>query len=238
MCNSAVTALSAPRLPRDEPVVYGSLRTQGETERLKSQSPLHTGFLANPSLGYASEVLDHLYAGFETSGITLTYLTHEMSLNPALQAKLRAELLTLKTPIVYPPPPKSGDEDHPLPNYKELDALPLLHAILLETLRLHAAIPGIQPRITPAIAGGTTLGTGAHVYSGIPGGVRVQASAWALHRNSVAFPEPEKFLYERWLVPASETKSESEITKERAYWAFGSGGRMCVGSNFAIHGKF
>lgn len=130
--------------------------------------------------------------------------------------------------------------DIPLANYKEVDALPILHAILMETLRLHAPIPGIQPRVTPAVTGGTTLGTGAYTYSRIPAGVRVQASAHALHRNKTAFPNPELFQYERWLdskESVAETKDENGVTKERAYWAFGSGGRMCLGSNFAIHGN-
>lgn len=219
--------------------MYGALVTQCAKERAKPSSPIQASFLKNERLSLASETLDHLGAGFETSGITLTYLTYELSLRPELQTRLRAELRGLKTPLLYP----SGKEDtnadrRPLPDYRDVDALPLLHAILLETLRLYAAIPGIQPRVTPQVSGGVTLGVAEHVYSGIPAGVRVQASAHALHRNKEAFPDAHVFNFERWLANDNSVSkvTEGQVTKERAYWAFGSGGRMCVGSNFAIHG--
>src|SRR5436190_8574958 len=75
-----------------QPVVYRQL-SQG-LERSISD-------LEERKLRVASEMLDHLIAGHETSGITLTYLMHEMSQRPELQSKLREELLTLSPPIIY-----------------------------------------------------------------------------------------------------------------------------------------
>ena len=211
-------------------------------------SYLHAGLLktapnSDPDLHAASEMLDHIIAGHETLGITFTYLTYELSKRPTLQAALRAELLTLSPPITYPPPtPSSGNEqDEPpaLPSPKALDALPLLHALVYETLRLYAAAPGPQARVTPypscTLAG----------YANIPPGVRVSSNAHSLHRNKQVFPEPEKWKPERWL-PAEKDDQERDVEQGRRsrldemmrwFWAFGSGARMCIGSHFAVQGE-
>lgn len=173
-------------------------------------------------LEIASDMLCHSAAAIETSGDTLTYLYYELSLRPALQAQLRAELLTLANPPLYPLP---EGQEIVLPDFKTVDNLPLLDAVLQETLRIWTAVPGGQPRVTPSPSC-TLVG-----YSGIPAGVRVQASAYALHRNPEVFPDPEEWKPERWL--DAEPKQLAEM--KRWFWAFSSGGRMCIGSNIAIH---
>lgn len=171
----------------------------------------------------ASEMLDHSAAAFETSGPILIYLFYKLSLRPELQARLRAELLTLSPPITY----DTASGLQTLPDPKELDALPLLDAVLQETLRLYASVPGPQPRLTPypscRLAG----------IDKIPGGLRVSANAHCLHRNENVFPEAEKWLPERWMIAEEEKLKEMK----RWFWAFGSGGRMCIGSHFAIDCK-
>lgn len=193
-----------------------------------SQSP-EAKYKTDPShimLATASEMLDHLIAGHETSAITLTYLMHQLSQRPELQARLRKELLTLDPPILTDKPIDK------LPSPRSIDALPLLDSILQETLRLHSAGPARQPRLTPHVPGGTTIDNYAH----IPGGVVVSANAYTLHRNPQVFPEPESWIPERWLLddddePATERKREE---MRRWFWAFGSGARMCIGSHFAL----
>ncbi|MCJ1354974.1 MAG: hypothetical protein MMC33_004964 [Icmadophila ericetorum] len=176
-------------------------------------------------LTVASEMLDHLAAGHETSAITLTYLMHEISKRPEMQDALRAELLTLSPPVIYPS--AFGPDPMRVPNPRSIDSLPLLQAILLETLRRHAAIPGPQPRITP-FNQSTPAKLGQ--YSNIPGGVRVSALAYTLHRNPEVFPDPEEWKPERWLDASEEQRAEMD----RWFWAFGSGGRMCIGKNLAL----
>lgn len=176
-----------------------------------------------------SDMLDQLGAGHETSAIALTYLYWELSRRPQLTAALRAELLTLSPPIRWPLPAGSDLKAFRLPDPKAVDALPLLNAIVLETLRLHTPIPGIEPRISPHVAGGSTLGAYAH----IPGGVRVSAMPYTLHRNTAVFPDPEAFNPHRWL--PSHTDEDHLKEMHRWFWAFGSGGRMCIGSHLATH---
>jgi cytochrome P450 len=125
----------------------------------------------------------------------------------------------------------SSSSEKNIPSSKDLDALPLLHAVLMETLRLRAAIPGGQPRMTPYPS--CSLGP----FTDIPGGVRVGAQAHSVHRNAEVYPEPEKWDYMRWMDAKNRYNEYQKRERDRHFWAFSSGGRMCVGSNFAMFGK-
>lgn len=183
----------------------------------------------------ASDMYCNNAAAIETSGNTLTWLHYELARRPALQTRLHAELLAgLLPPIVFPAPEPAPRDDleqraqlaQPLPSPKHLDHLPLLDAILQETLRLWPAVPGGQPRVTPPSGLSTLAG-----YAGIPGGVRVQAAAYTLHRNAEVFPEPEEWRPERWL----DASPAELVEMRRWFWAWGSGSMMCIGSHFAVH---
>ncbi|KAK4665817.1 hypothetical protein QC763_409380 [Podospora pseudopauciseta] len=208
--------------PRDEPVVWKSLVAGlRKDETTKGKDSLLYPAVSNFRLSVASELFDHVLAGQETAGLALTYLTWRLSQSLELQEKLRTELLGM-TPNLRQRPDGTID----MPDPKKLDSLPLLHAVLTETLRLHAPIPGPQPRQTPEA--GCRLGS-YHV----PGGVRVAALAYTLHRDEAVFPDAEKWDHTRWL-PGTGTEDERKL-RNRQFWAFGSGGRMCIGSNFAMN---
>lgn len=221
MCDKAEQTMQKAQVdgekgrPEDWPTVYAQLRNALIKEsQTKSSSDLSTEQIVSTNrLAVASEMLDHTLAGFDTSSIALAFLAYELSLshNSSWQDKLRNELLPLK-----------GNSDA-----KTLDNLPILHAILMETLRYHASIPGNQPRITPSSA---TLGAPGHEITNLPANIRVQAQAWSLHRDPKVFPEPESWNPARWL----ESSEEQLREMQRWFWAFGSGGRMCVGSNLAM----
>jgi cytochrome P450 len=221
-CDGADKYIADMPSPGAEPVVYKQLKTSMQKNRGKVPG---TETPERMRVEIASEMLDQLGAGHETSAIALTYLYWEMSQHPDLQRKLREEVLTLEPQIIWPPKAETSFE---LPSSKPIDALPLLHAIIMETLRLHAPIPGIEPRLTPA--GGCTLAG----YDNIPGGVRVSAMAYGLHRNPEVFPDPERWNVDRWLKPADSSGMKEML---RWFWAFGSGGRMCIGSNLAMQGE-
>jgi cytochrome P450 len=163
----------------------------------------------------ASETLDHMIAGAEGPRTTLTYLQWELSKHPSLQSKLRTELSSLSSS------PETG-----LPDFKDLDALPFLDAVLTETMRLYTLAGGPQYRITPPE--GTTLDG----YF-IPGGTQVSASFAILHKNDDVFPEPENWDPERWCVDDKERVEEMR----KWFWGFGKGSRVCVGKDFTMIGK-
>ncbi|MCJ1433063.1 hypothetical protein MMC27_002422 [Xylographa pallens] len=227
MCKGVETSLEAGARTTNastSPVVYSQLADSLLTSSTKSapEDSFHP-----QDLTIASEMLDHLAAGHETSGITLTFLMHELSQRPNMQASLREELLTLSPTLSYEPASINEDQKTNLPEIpspRALDALPILHALLLETLRLHSAIPGPQPRVTPSTP------TALAGYSNIPPNTRVSALPYTLHRNAAVFPDPLAWKPERWLEAGKEQKEEMM----RWFWAFGSGGRMCIGNNFAM----
>jgi Cytochrome P450 len=237
MCDGAEDYISHNKINNEDatedlgdcPVVYSQFQSAFYTHQTKlSPDSSHSASTSEAyRLTIASEMLDHLAAGFDTSGVTLCYFIHEISQHPDLQRSLRSELLTLESPLTFPPTSPGVS----IPTSKALETLPLLHAILLETLRLRSPIPGPQPRITPS--SGCTLGPNNEYI--IPGGVRVSAQAHSLHRNTEVFEDPEEWRPQRWLRDA-----EDERLKEmnRWFWAFGSGGRMCVGSNLAMYREF
>lgn len=211
-------AAGASSSPADEAVVTRALLAGLEREKESgTDSILYSTATRHHDLSVASELFDQVLAGHETVGITLTYLVWHLSKNRDLQQSLHAELMTME------PNMKKDVPDSP----KMLDSLKLLDAVLVETLRLHAAIPGPQPRAAPYPS--CRLGP----YK-IPGGTRVSALAHTMHRDEKAFPDPENWDHTRWL--ADRTDEQTRKAMNRQFWAFGSGGRMCLGSNFAIHG--
>ncbi|CAG8904919.1 unnamed protein product [Penicillium salamii] len=176
--------------PSTNAVVYEQLRQSLIVQKDYDHRPL--------KLAIASELLDHLVAGHETTGITVTYMMWELSQNPELQSELRSELLGLSPSL------GSLDKDRAksLPSPSAIDALPLLDAVVRETLRIHSPAPAQLPRVTPDTKEGTSL----HGHGNIPG-----------------------WLPRRWLESGDRIHD-----MRRLFWPFGSGGRMCLGSNFAL----
>jgi len=229
LCNAAEEVIRQGSIesPGDQPVVYSQLRSA-----LSKQNGLdfaEKGTLPqNERIEMASELNDHTLAGFDTTGITLTYLSWELSKaeNAGVQKALRDELQSVQTKFRAT---KSASETLEIPDAKTLDGLPVLHSVIMESLRLHAAIDGQQPRVTPANA---SLGPPTCAVDGIPANVRVSSRAYTLHRNPEVFPDPEQWKPQRWL--DSQGRIEQGGEKARWFWAFGSGGRMCIGSNLAM----
>ena len=235
MCEAAETFMQNPTPEKESPTVTTSIQsTPTTTPVVYSQLSSHIAVsqahhtTSKPEIFIvASEMLDHLVAGFGTSGVALTYLLYQMSLHPATQDALRKELHCVKLALSHPRHPENAHLDPPLPG--ALDTLPLLNAIIYETLRLHAPSPSPLPRVTPA--GGITLGG----YPNIPAGVRVSTSSYSMHRDEHAYPDPEAWKPERWLHGDREKGMGGSQEMRQWFWAFGSGGRVCVGRNFALY---
>ncbi|KAH7356368.1 cytochrome P450 [Pyrenochaeta sp. MPI-SDFR-AT-0127] len=207
--------------PRDWPTVFAQALQQMGKPGAKTMTGLKNEKYTNRT-DIACEMFSDSSAAHQTSGATLTYLMYELSNRPDVQDKLRKELMSLDPPLLLR---KSKDDSIKLPNAKDVLELPFLDAVIMETLRLYPSVPGGQPRVTP----NTTNSLGG--FDGIPAGVTVQSYAYALHRNPDVFPEPEVWSPQRWI----EASPEQLIEMRRWFWAFGSGGSMCIGSNFALY---
>eukprot|EP00106_Octopus_bimaculoides_P002301 XP_014769743.1 PREDICTED: cytochrome P450 3A19-like [Octopus bimaculoides] len=143
-------------------------------------------------------------AGYETTASTLTFFTHSMATNPEKQQKLYEEIVEIL-----------GDD---IPDYDNIQKLPYLDMCMDETLRMYSI--------------GNTLGrhcNKACTIKGlkIPENVIVRVAVDALHYDPKYYPEPEKFIPERF---SEEAKSKQVPF---TYLPFGAGPRMCLGMRLA-----
>lgn len=161
----------------------------------------------------ASEIADHAIAGHETTGTTLTYIFWELSrpCNRHWQAVLR-------------------EETKDKPDFNSLEHLPMLCAVVQEAFRLHAAIPGSEPRFVPP---GETLSVSLDgTKRAIPAGTVVSGQPWCMHHSPVFGDAPDRFRPQRWLQQDDESQEEYELrikTMNNSIFTFGQGNRMCIG---------
>jgi len=148
------------------------------------------------------ELLTLLVAGHETTATAITATIEQLGRHPAVLARVRAEL-------------DEAVGDGPLvPN---VGKLVYLDAVIKEAMRLHTVLPAVGRGLhAPLELGGCTL----------PVGVTVIACMYLVHRRADLFPEPERFLPERFL-GAKVSPFE--------YFPFGGGARRCVWQAFASY---
>lgn len=160
-------------------------------------------------LDIASECADHLLAGIDTTSDTLMFVIWSLSRpeHREFQQKLIEEVRGI---------PEDGLNAYGIPRAEITDKLSYVDAVIKETLRLYAPLPGTEPRSLP-----TTATIDGYI---IPPRTVVSISPYALHRNPGVFKDPLKFNPDRWLDNSQET---AEMKKW--FWAFSSGGRMCIG---------
>jgi len=91
-----------------------------------------------------------------------------------------------------------------------------LDAVIKESLRIRPVVPGVSRKLSrPWMLDGYEL----------PVGTRVSPNIWLTHHNPDVYPEPERFLPERFLDGAADTYS---------WIPFGGGIRRCLGASFAL----
>ncbi|MGI0085135.1 MAG: cytochrome P450, partial [Nitrososphaerales archaeon] len=151
------------------------------------------------------EVLILFTAGHETTANALTWTLYLLSENPSVRAKLDAELDSLI----------SGSS---IPSAEDIPKLEYATKVFTESMRLYPPA-WILPReaLSDSVIGGYF----------IPAGANVVMSQFVNHHDPRFFPDPEKFLPERW------TNEFKEKLPKFAYFPFGGGPRSCIGEPFA-----
>ncbi|KAL7751197.1 hypothetical protein RI367_003403 [Sorochytrium milnesiophthora] len=151
-----------------------------------------------------------MIGGVETTAAIMQWFAALIPSYPEIQAKAHAELDRVV-----------GRER--LPTMADEASLPYIRAIIKEIERVH----------NPFWLGTPHYTTADDVYQGhfIPKDTVVLLNTWAMHMNPQRYPEPEKFLPERFL---SDTTSQSESVNladpyARDHWMFGAGRRICPG---------
>ncbi|XP_043212504.1 cytochrome P450 CYP12A2-like [Amphibalanus amphitrite] len=151
---------------------------------------------------------DLLLSSIDTTSTTLTYLIHCLAVHPECQERARQEVLAAL--------PSAGDQ----PTADTIPQLSYLKACLKEALRIHHVTAGVGRVLSKEL-----------VLSGytVPAGVRCVPLSMLMALDPHLFPEPERFLPERWL----RSSPQYQKVAQYAYLPFGHGPRMCVGRRFA-----
>ncbi|KAF6202702.1 hypothetical protein GE061_003104 [Apolygus lucorum] len=146
-------------------------------------------------------------AGFETTASTMSYCMYELAKNQDVQEKLYEEVDTVLK--------KHNGE----PSYNAMHEMPFMEQVISETLRMHPPATGVSRKVSKEyrIPGSDVI---------LHPGVNVFVPIYALHHDPQHFPEPEKFLPERF----DESK---DAVRKGTYAPFGDGPRICIGSRFA-----
>lgn len=121
------------------------------------------------------ELLTLLFAGHETTAISLAWVLYYLLSDPALYARVRAEVDAL------------GSQ----PTAEAIVQLPLLSAVCNETLRLHPVVPILPPR---------RLQRPFHFMGyELPPDVMVSIGTLRLHKREDLYPKPYAFIADRFL---------------------------------------
>ena len=154
-----------------------------------------------------------LFAGFETTGFSLTLGVASILSDQTIHDRLKSEIRSV-WPDVHNNPTT--------PSWSELERLPFLHACILESLRLSCGVLSRLPRVTDHSV----------VFENyvIPAGTSISMSQPLIHYNASIFPEPMAFKPDRWLdgTPAERRKLERYLVP------FSGGSRGCIGKLLAM----
>ncbi|HVX34872.1 MAG TPA: cytochrome P450 [Hyphomicrobium sp.] len=151
------------------------------------------------------EAMTLYLAGHETTALTLTWSWYLLSQHPAVEKKLVEEWQRVL----------NGRAANP----SDLAALPYTAAVISEAMRLYPPVYVIgREAVTDLELGGYR----------VKRGYTVLMSQWVNHRDPKYFADPERFSPERWL------DGLATRLPKFAYYPFGGGQRICIGSHFAL----
>ncbi|XP_052023780.1 cytochrome P450 3A13-like isoform X1 [Apodemus sylvaticus] len=169
----------------------------------KNEDGSHT---ALSDLEILAQSIIFVFAGYETTSNTLSFIMYTLATHPDVQKKLQHEIdaiLPNKAPATY----------------NGLVELEYLDMVISETLRLY-----------PVGARLSRLSKKDAEINGvfIPQNTKVAVPVFVLHRDPKYWPEPEKFCPERF------SKENKDRINPYVYMPFGNGPRNCIGMRFAL----
>lgn len=156
--------------------------------------------------------------------MVLSYAIYYIAQNPEQQARLQREVSHLGLHLSQ----QNGADDFPAAATPQvIESLSYLQAVINESLRMRPNSTPL-PRITPKGKSVSISGV-----DDIPPGTRVNCFQWFLHRDPALWPEPDKWIPERWL--DEETGLLKRAGELPPLWAFVTGPRSCVGAQLTYY---
>lgn len=165
--------------------------------------------MSSPEL--LSHAASNIFAGSDSTAISLRSMFYYLCKNPKRHASLRDEIDRMD---------EKGELSE-IVRFSETLRMPYLQACMKEAMRLHPAVGFLLERVVPS-EGVTISG------QRIPGGTVVGANPWVLARDpNVYGADVDAFRPERWL----DASTEALKLMDRNFLAFGIGSRTCIGRN-------
>ena len=172
---------------------------------------------ALPEKALSDALTGLLFAGYDTTSLTLTYALYIIATTPEVERRCLEET-------------ERADSTDP-------DSLQYCKAVLLETLRLYPPAPATGRSIEKPITlkGGTV----------VPAGASCSIPIWTIQRMEEHFERPDEFHPERWARQDKNgvwnERSEDDAAADgiapanrKAFFAFSAGARSCPGMKFAM----
>ncbi|XP_008572573.1 PREDICTED: cytochrome P450 27C1 [Galeopterus variegatus] len=153
-----------------------------------------------------ANVTEMLLAGVDTTSFTLSWAVYLLARHPAVQQMVYREIL------------KNLGERH-VPTAADVPKVPLVRALLKETLRLFPVLPG-NGRVTQE-----DLVIGGYL---IPKGTQLALCHYATSYEDENFPRAKEFWPERWL-----RRGDLDRVDNFGSIPFGYGVRSCIGRRIA-----
>ncbi|KAJ7657270.1 cytochrome P450 [Mycena polygramma] len=153
-----------------------------------------------------------LEAGSDTTATYLQTLILLLVAHPEVQKKAQEEIDRVVG-------------QHRMPSLDDLEGLPYVRAIILETHRFRPVAPLSVPHATLA----------AEEYQGyiIPTGTTIFVNEWGIFHDPALYDSPDEFIPERYLLTENGTKPSVDGSALRHNFAFGFGRRACPGIHLA-----
>ncbi|XP_057322620.1 cytochrome P450 9e2-like [Microplitis mediator] len=161
-----------------------------------------------------SQAFVFFFGGFDSTSTLMCFAAHEIASHPEIQEKLQKEIDQVLEKC-------DGD-----PTYEAINSMIYLDAVVNEALRKYPIQVAIDRVCTKNFELPPTL-PGSKPVS-VKSGDNIWVPVWAIHRDPQYFPDPEKFIPERFIGDAKDDLNTS------AYLPFGVGPRMCIGNRFAL----
>ncbi|XP_077287754.1 uncharacterized protein LOC143912344 [Arctopsyche grandis] len=154
------------------------------------------------------EVDTFLFEGHDTTTSALTFALYSIASNPHVQHKLYEE-----QHMIF------GNDNEKSPSYSDLQDMKYLELTIKEVLRMYPSVP---------MLGRLTVNDTKINDIDVPAGTTIAILVYNMNRNPAIFPEPDKFIPERFAAEESAKRNPFSMV------SFSAGPRNCIGQKFAM----